>query len=73
MDRHYVVQTIRHVGSDFGRVMACLQTEEYAAGYRQAVKDMLRLFEYGPVEQVRPKVTKVVLFGGTKVRKHERP
>ena len=73
MKRCEVAGTIRGVGEQFGRVMECLHGKEYAAGYKQAVRDMVRLFEYGPAEQVRPKVTKVVLFGGTKVRKHECP
>ena len=71
MDRHYVVQTIRHVGGEFGRVMACLQSEDYAAGYRQAVKDMLRMFEYGPADRRKTRTQKVVLFGGTRGHRYE--
>lgn len=71
MDRHYVVQTIRQVGGEFGRVMACLQGEEYVAGYEQAVKDMVRMFEYGSAVVERPKTQRMVLFGGTKGRRHE--
>lgn len=71
MNRYQVVQTIRQVGNEFGRVMACLQSKEYAAGYNQAVRDMVRMFEYGPVGEKRPKVRRVVLFGGTKGRRYE--
>lgn len=68
MDRYYVVQTIRHVGREFERVMACLQSEDYVAGYKQAVKDMAQVFDYGPVVDRKHNSQKLVLFGGTKGR-----
>lgn len=69
MNRYDVVMTIRGIGKQFGGIMECLHGEEYAAGYMQAVRDMVRMFEYGPAEQVRPQVQKVVLFGGTRGHK----
>ena len=69
MNRYEVVQRIRHIGREFGRVMACLQSVDYVAGYNQAVKDMVHVFEYQPAVEERPKVHKVVLFGGTKGRR----
>jgi hypothetical protein len=72
MNRYDVVQTIRQIGSEFRRVMACVQNEDYAAGYEQAVKDMVLLFEYGPMVVERPVENRVVLFGGTRGRRYER-
>lgn len=73
MKRYEVAGTIRLVGERFGRIMECLHSEEYAAGYMQAVRDMVRIFEYMPVVEERPTVRRVVLFGGTKGRRHEGP
>ena len=73
MNRYQVAQAVRQVGSEFGRVMACLQSEEYVAGYEQAVRDMVRMFEYKPLGKERPEKKRVVLFGGTKVRRYESP
>jgi hypothetical protein len=44
--------------------MACLQSAEYVAGYEQAVKDMVKMFEYKPVVQERPVARRGVLYGG---------
>lgn len=73
MDRYSVVQSIRQVGSDFGRVMACVQSEEFVAGYEQAVRDMVRMFEYKPALPAGRRVgKKIVLFGGARGRwRHE--
>lgn len=72
MNRYDVVQTIREIGNEFGRVMACLQSKDYVAGYEQAVKDMVHLFEYKPaVAAERPEAKRVVLFGGTRGRRYE--
>ena len=50
MNKEEVIQTIKTAGTEFGRVMACLQGPEYVAGYYQAVNDMVRLFEYAPLK-----------------------
>lgn len=73
MDRYSVVQSIRQVGSEFGRVMACLQSAEYVAGYEQAVRDMVQMFEYKPALPAGRRVgKKIVLFGGARGRwRHE--
>lgn len=49
MNKQEVIQVIDRAGSEFGRVMACLNGPEYVAGYYQAVHDMKRLFEYAPM------------------------
>ena len=64
MKRYHVAQSIREIGRDFGRVMACLHSEEYVAGYEQAVRDMVHLFEYKGEEM--PAAKRVVLFGGSR-------
>lgn len=69
MNRYEVVQTIRYIGKQFSRVLACLQSEEYVAGYNQAVKDMVHVFEYQPALVEKPQAQRVVLFGGTKGRR----
>ena len=69
MNRYEVVQTIRHSGREFGRVMACLQSVDYVAGYNQAVKDMAHVFEYQPAVVEKAQAQRVVLFGGTKGRR----
>ena len=68
MNRYDVVQTIKQIGSEFRRVMACIQSEDYAAGYEQALSDMVLLFEYKPMVRERPLEKRVVLFGGTRGR-----
>ena len=50
MNRKEVILTIRTVGRQFSRVMACLCGPEYASGYNQACNDMIRLFNYAPLE-----------------------
>lgn len=50
MNRTEVVMTIKKVGANFGRVMASLCGEEYAAGYGRAVEDMVRLFNDAPID-----------------------
>lgn len=71
MDRYSVVQTIRQTGYDFRRVMSCLQSADYVAGYEQALRDMIQTFEYKPAIEGIPKKRKFVLFGGTRGRKYE--
>lgn len=71
MDRYCVAQSIRQVGSEFGRVMACLQSEEYVAGYQQAVRDMVQMFEYKPAPMEKRVGKRFVLFGGARGRRHE--
>ena len=69
MNRYQVAESIRDVGSDFGRVMAVLHSEEYVAGYEQAIRDMVRMFECKSFEDDMPPAKRVVLFGGTKGRR----
>ena len=66
MKRHDVAVTIQAVGERFGQIMECLNSEEYAAGYRQAVRDMVRMFEYEPVAEEKHESKKFVLFGGAR-------
>ena len=73
MNRYEVVGIIRGIGEQFGRIMECLHGKEYAAGYNQAVRDMVRIFEYKPVVEEKPVVKRVVLFGGTRGHRNERP
>lgn len=49
MNRQEVVLTIKKVGSQFRNVMTCFHGTEFAAGYYQAIRDMVRLFEYAPL------------------------
>ncbi len=51
MNRREVILTIRKVGAQFGRVLACLNTPDFVSGYYQAVNDMSRLFEYAPLAE----------------------
>lgn len=44
MNRTEVIMTIKKVGTEFGKVMAALNGDEFAAGYRQALSDMIKLF-----------------------------
>lgn len=72
MNRYDVVQTIRHVGEQFSRVLACVQSEDYVAGYNQAVKDMVQIFEYNqPATEEKPRSKKIVLFGGARGHRNE--
>lgn len=64
MNRQEVILTIKTVGAKFGRIMACLNSHEYAAGYYQAVNDMVKLFDYAPLaedfEEERDELQKAV-------------
>jgi hypothetical protein len=51
--------------------MACLQSADYVAGYEQALKDMVRMFEYKPAIQAAPKLKRFVLFGCKRGRRNE--
>ena len=49
MNRTEVTTLIRHVEKQFEHVMQCLCGHEYAAGYKQACADMIRLIGYAPI------------------------
>ena len=50
MNRTEVIMTIKKVGGEFGNVMSVLCGEEYAAGYRRAITDMVKLFNEAPID-----------------------
>lgn len=51
MNRHEVIMTIKKAGGHFsGGMMEVLCGENYAAGYRQAVADMVELFKKAPID-----------------------
>lgn len=50
MNRTEVIMTIKKVGAHFGGVMEVLCGEEYAAGYRRAITDMVKLFNEAPID-----------------------
>ena len=50
MNRTEVVMTIKKVGAHFGGVMEVLSGEEFAAGYRRAITDMVKLFNESPID-----------------------
>lgn len=50
MNRTEVIITIKKVGEHFGGVMEVLCGEEYAAGYRRAITDMVELFSKAPMD-----------------------
>lgn len=50
MNREEVILTIKIAGERFGRVLACYNGAEYAAGYYRAVSDMAKLFDYAPLD-----------------------
>ena len=45
MNKHEAIVMIKAVGTEFNRVRACLNGNEFAAGYNAAIMDMVRLFE----------------------------
>ena len=49
MNRMEVIMTIKRVGAEFGKVMAAISGEEYAAGYKHAVNDMVTMFNEAPI------------------------
>ena len=71
MKRQDVVQAIKIIGEDFERVLIYVHSEDYVAGYRQAIKDLMHWFEYEPYRGEKPKEKRMVLFGGTRGRRHE--
>ena len=50
MNRTEVVMTIKKVGAHFGGVMEVVCGEEFAAGYRRATADMVKLFNEAPID-----------------------
>lgn len=50
MNRMEVIMTIKKVGAQFSRVMEAMNGEEFAAGYRQALSDMMKLFGKAPID-----------------------
>ena len=50
MNRIEVIMTIKKVGEKFSRVMHTLNGEEFAAGYRQAISDMMKVFGKAPID-----------------------
>ena len=50
MNRMEVIMTINKVGHEFGRVMESLNGEEFAAGYRRCVNDMVNLFAQSTID-----------------------
>lgn len=50
MNRMEVIMTIKKVGAEFGSVMSVLCGEEYTAGYKRAVSDMVKLFSEAPID-----------------------
>lgn len=50
MNRHEVIMTIKTVGEKFSRAMSALNGEEFAAGYRQAISDMIKVFGKVPLD-----------------------
>lgn len=45
MNKHEAIVMVKAVGAEFNRVRACLNGNEFAAGYNAAIVDMVRLFE----------------------------
>lgn len=45
MNRHEAIVMVKAVGAEFNRVRACLNGNEFSAGYNAAIVDMVRLFE----------------------------
>lgn len=50
MNRNEVITTIKNVGGHFGGVMEVVCGEEYAAGYRRAISNMVELFSKAPLD-----------------------
>ena len=50
MNRMEVIMTIKKVGAHFSRVMNTLNGEEFSAGYRQAISDMVKVFGKAPID-----------------------
>lgn len=50
MNRAEVIMTIKTAGSKFAGVMASLCGEEYSAGYKRAISDMVNLFAKAPID-----------------------
>ena len=50
MNKTEVIMTIKNVGAHFAGVMSVLCGEEYAAGYKRAVSDMVELFSKAPID-----------------------
>lgn len=50
MNRNEVIMTIKNVGGGFANVMDVLIGEEFAAGYRRATADMVKLFTEAPID-----------------------
>lgn len=50
MNKQEVILTIQEAGNEFSRIMAVIHEPEYAAGYRQALRDMTNLISYSPLD-----------------------
>lgn len=50
MNRMEAIMTIKKVGAHFSSVMSVLNGDEFAAGYRQAISDMIKMFGKAPID-----------------------
>lgn len=50
MNKQEVILTIKEAGTEFSKIMEALREPEYAAGYYQAVSDMVKLISYAPLD-----------------------
>lgn len=49
MNRYEVIMTIKKAGNGLSNVMDALYGEDFAAGYRRATVDMVRMFNEAPI------------------------
>ena len=49
MNRQEVILTIKRTGGTFVHIMGAMFGEDFAAGYRRAISDMIKLFEKTPL------------------------
>ena len=50
MNKQEVILTIQEAGNEFARIMEAIREPEYAAGYRQALRDMTNLINFAPLD-----------------------
>lgn len=50
MNKQEVILTIKEAGTEFSKIMETLREPEYACGYYQAVRDMVNLISYAPLD-----------------------
>lgn len=50
MNKQEVILTIEEAGNEFSKIMEALREPEYACGYYQAVRDMVNLISYAPLD-----------------------